>query len=599
MMNKRNIYILGWLMLAACTPFEGVNPDGTDGDGNLPPVALEIGKVQMPGVYHEKGTNAGTRSAETRATTYTDYTGNIGFFRQAIRLNDEYKAVNNRKGELVTRTVIGTGASYQAWVPTDDDPDTKTDSIWLKEKEATLAVYAPYDAAHTSVGKLTLTPGLLTGTDAEKAKKFIYAKTFKANRQTAHQATLKLEHLYTRLTFAVKRQSYYLDRVVLSRLSLQSSPQGVFINPTMSCRYNLFSTDPATAYEHYPSSLATDFTIADVASTIAATPNPTQNANAGATIDLLMAPTDLSAINYLLLSLTVDGQVMKTALAPTLFANTPSDVSTAKLEAGKHYTVNLILTPKLLEVAEVTVEDWIDEASITYLDPKFDAEPGIRLARDEIFPYSDCGDAEKDVLAGLTWAEGNLASVDRLVGPDLKQYEWTVYPEEYGIYYTGRISHGALDLCKLLLPEKYGTDWRLPYQWEFDALIKCSQFPNVHTYTSPDGGTKESRYIQCLNDFYGVKLPCAGFSSAQKQQQEQSEASAYPTDEEGIGYYWLEMDEDMLKNNKGFPYIQLDTYSGYYTYGYIPMSDSGGRYTAYSMRCVKGTSVAPPGWTTK
>lgn len=598
MMNKRNIYILGGLMLAACTPFEGVNPDGTDGDGNLPPVALEIREVQTPGVFHNNGINAGTgagtRTAEagstatTRAATYVPYnsTGSIGFFRM-VKPQYGYTAVNNRKGQLVTRTINGTGDTYQAWVPTD--------SIWLNFYSSIMAVYAPYDEAQTDEnhpGTIKLNSCLLTGSEDEKAKKFIYAKWWRCSRAEAHQrAPLKLEHVYSRLTFVVKRQSYYLDAVTLGELKLKTSPVYAFVPTDVDCRYIFF---PNIQYDipRYNS----HFTIPDVGTGIPVATNAAANAAASTTIDLLMIPNKTSTgmdVDYILLSLKVNGQLMQAPIDKSLFAYDGG----ISLQAGKHYTVNLILTPKQLEVAEVTVEDWIEEASTTHLKPKFDAEPGIQVARDEIFSYSgDCGDAEKDVLAGLTWAEGNLASVDRLVGPDLKQYEWTVYPEEYGIYYTGRISHTSPDLCKLLMPEKYGTGWRIPYQWEFDALIKCSQFPDTQTYTN---GTKESRYIQCLNDYYGVKLPCAGFSSAYRQQQEQSEASAYPTDEEGNGYYWLEMDEDMLKNKKGFPYIQLDTYNGYYTYGYIPMSDPGGRYTAYSIRCVKGTSVPPPGWTTK
>lgn len=556
MMNKRNIYILGWLVLAACTPFEGVNPDGTDGDGNLPPVALEIGKVQMPGVYHEKGTNAGTRNAgtrsaetrsagtsnagtrslQTRATTYTDYTGNIGFFRQALTGGgNAYTTVNNRKGELVTRTVIGTGTTYQAWVPTDDDPATKTDSIWLKEPEANLAVYAPYDAALYDVsfsGRLTLTPGLLTGTDAEKAKKFIYAKTFKANRETAHQPTLKLEHLYTRLTFTVKRQSYYLDQAVLSRLSLQSSPLGVFINPTMTCRYNLFSTNPATAYEYSPASLATDFTIADVGATIATSNTPTQNASAGATIDLLMAPTDLSAINYLLLSLTVDGQVMKTALAPTLFADTPGDVSTAKLEAGKHYTVNLILTPKLLEVAEVTVEDWEDFYSVS-LGSSHDPDPNIRVMKENNTLCNDDGD--KEMLEQLIWAKGNLEGVGEYF------YEWTEKQADYGYYYLWKspqvaTSPGQEDPCYKLFSDKYGSGWHLPTTKQLLTLLRCGRLGNAIT---TNGETVPGYWCMRWSD--GVFLPLAGYSAKRF-------ASTPALEDNTVGYYQVD-DRDPTNPN--------------------------------------------------
>lgn len=579
MMNKRNIYILGWLTLAACTPFEGVNPDGTDGDGNLPPVALEIGKVQMPGVYHEKGTNAGTRSAETssaetsnavtrnaetRATTYTTYTGNIGFFRQALSGNNGYTAVNNRKGELVTRTINGTATTYQAWVPTDDDATTKTDSIWLKETEATLAVYAPYDAALYNAshpGKLTLTPGLLTGTDTEKAKKFIYAKTFKANRQNAHQATLQLEHLYTRLTLVVKRQSYYLDQAVLSRLSLQSSPQGVFINPTMTCRYNLFSANPATAYEH-DAPLATDFTIADVAATIPTVGNPTQNASVLATIDLLMAPTDLSALKYLLLSLTVDGQVMKTALAPTHFASTPDDVSTAKLEAGKHYTVNLILTPKLMEVAEVTVEDW-QQVSSDRLDAPHDHEPGIRVMKENNTLCNDKADKEK--LERLIWAEGNLEGTG-----NYPLYAWTEEQTSYGYYYPWAGIQGDRDPCTMLDRTKYGIDWRLPSYDELDTLLRCGRPGDLTTKT----GERVNGYW-CMDWGRGVFLPFAGTADLTYNEYRFATApDVIPDVKEAT--YWT---------NESLTYIYFDT-SDHINRG---MSKTYGA----SVRCVKEVPTTP------
>ena len=72
----------------------------------------------------------------TRAAGTTAYPTNkfIGFFVKADATNG-YTACNNRKGEYNT--------TRKLWLPTPD-------SIWLNNHDADIAVYAPYDAAHTT-----------------------------------------------------------------------------------------------------------------------------------------------------------------------------------------------------------------------------------------------------------------------------------------------------------------------------------------------------------------------------------------------------------------------------------------------------------------
>lgn len=524
-------------MLYACQPSEDLDAPA--------PVPLEIGMVQTAGIglidtrtatdadTHSipdadtrSTTDANTRSAtgaDTRATTYSNYpttSGSyIGFYVKAV--SGAYKEVTNRRGVYVP--------ARKVWAPSSGATDASADSIWLKEQTTNIAVYAPYAAAQDTPGKLELTPRRITGTEAQKAAAdFLWYTRFEANRTNAHRSTLKLEHAYSRFTIRVSRVSYYWDPLQLGTLSLKSP--GIY-PAGKQVLLDLFAK-PTPTYQ-LAEGAAGEFSV-DVNEKLnqAITEN-TQVVD----IDLLMIPVTLT--QYILLSLGVDGQNMKVGLDKASFDG--------KFEAGKHYTLNLKLHPRELEVTGVTITDW--ETSTTLEggknDFEFHKDPGIHVLAEDIYlknpSGNPCSEEVKQKLGKLVWAAGNLETA---VGPmttggsmTFPKYEWASRQYDPGYYYmwqspyleTGveeRLSEN-IDPCTLLNPDKYGTGWRLPTIEEMGNLLKCSM---DGFYKIPTGGQYPGRW--CMREVNGVFLPHPG--RAQGSNVIKLDDSSY----KNSGYYW-------------------------------------------------------------
>lgn len=534
-LRKRMVFPLGVFMLYACQPSEDLDTPA--------PVPLEIGMVQTAGIGlidTRTATDADTRSfpdadtrsatgADTRATTYSNYpttSGSyIGFYVKAV--SGAYKEVTNRRGVYVP--------ARKVWAPSSGGTDASADSIWLKEQTTNIAVYAPYAATQDTPGKLELTSRRIIGTEAQKAATdFLWYTRFEANRTNAHRSTLKLEHAYSRFTIRVSRVSYYQDPLQLGTLSLKSP--GIY-PAGKQVLLDLFAK-PTPTYQ-LAEGAAGEFSIEvnekmDLAPTIA---ENTQVVD----IDLLMIPVTLT--QYILLSLAVDGQNMKVALDKASFDG--------KFEAGKHYTLNLKLHPRELEVTGVTITDW--ETYMTLVGSKndfeFHKEPGIHVPAEDIYLMVGngiCTDEVKQRLAKLVWAAGNLETAEgpKLVGGVMTfpPYEWTSRQYDPGYYYmwqspyitTGKQDRvTTLDPCTLLDPDKYGTGWRLPNVDEMDDLLKCSM---AGIYGTPNG-QYSGRW--CMREINGVFLTYSGRAQG-------SHVSPY-SDFNNYGYYWCaeEYDRDM------------------------------------------------------
>lgn len=295
------LYIL--LLLSSCTQDE-VLYDG-DADSSLP--VLGLSAVQA--------TDMDVSKAVTRAVATPDYptSGYIGFFVKEDVANG-YKAVDNRKGEY--------NATRKLWLPRAVTP---ADSIWLNNHDADIAVYAPYNAAHTTTATLNLV-ACLRPADGSKD---IWCKHFVANNQSKNLA-VTLEHLYTRLTVVVSRDADYKSDANLTAFVLKGNE----IYP--SATYKPFETVP------YTNSPTTEFTPAVTAQALDAS-------TASTTYDLLLIPATLT--DDITLTLTVDGKKMQVKIAKERFA-------AGKLEAGKQYNANLKLKPGKLEITSVSVVKW-------------------------------------------------------------------------------------------------------------------------------------------------------------------------------------------------------------------------------------------------
>lgn len=291
------------LLLSSCTQDEVLY--GGDAGGSLP--ALELNTVQA--------TDIDVSKAVTRAVATPDYptSGHIGFFvKEAV--SDGYKAVDNRKGEYNT--------TRKLWLP---QAATPADSIWLNNHDADIAVYAPYDATHTTAATLNLA-ACLRPADGSKD---IWCKRFVANNKSKNLA-VTLEHLYTRLTVVVSRDANYKSDANLTAFALKGN------EIYQSATYKPFETVP------YTNGSTTGVTPAVTAQTLNAS-------TASATYDLLLIPATLTG--DFTLTLTVDWKKMQVKIAKDRFA-------TSKLEAGKQYNVNLKLKPGKLEITSVSVVKW-------------------------------------------------------------------------------------------------------------------------------------------------------------------------------------------------------------------------------------------------
>ena len=502
------------LLLSSCTQDEVLY--GGDAGGSLP--ALGLSAVQA--------TDMDVSKTVTRAVATPDYptSGYIGFFVKADAANG-YKAVDNRKGEYNT--------ARKLWLP---QAATPADSIWLNNHDADIAVYAPYDAAHTTAATLNLTAALRP-TDGSKD---IWCKHFVANNQSKNLA-VTLEHLYTRLTVVVSRDANYKSDANLTAFALKGNE----IYP--SATYKPFETVP------YTNSPTTGFAPAVTAQTLDAS-------TASATYDLLLIPATLTG--DITLTQTVDGKKMQVKIAKERFA-------AGKLEAGKQYNVNLKLKPGVLELTSVSVVKWETVPVVNGGNGEFDQpEPlGIQLSPNEItLTANGCTEQDKIDLSKLIWAKGNLKST----GTDgvTKDYEWAPTQEDYGYYYTwnssytGNTSSNGVDPCTLLNPSKYGTGWRTPSKNEFDMLSRCTDKAWV-AKNGIDG-------MWFMNNPNGLFLPAAGYRNYREGSG--TTATSYAGSE---GDYWSS--------------AAYDGSYGYYLYftGNARVSHYDKTY-GYPVRCVQG-----------
>jgi len=174
---------------------------------------------------------------------------------------------------------------------------------------------------------------------------------------------------------------------------------------------------------------------------------------------------------------------------------------------------------------------------------------------------SDCTDLDKNSLARLTWAGGNLKSTD-----NSKPYDWALRMTDYGYYYTGystytgNTSQNQTDPCTKLNASLYGSGWRTPSLNELEMLSRCTDKELTN------GG------VWFMNNPNGLFLPAAGNRAI-------SEGSGTtPTNSQGtFGFYW-----SSEFSGGGFMWYLCVSSGRVY-------SSNNNRSYGLSVRCVKGS----------
>ena len=512
MQRRDTILLLVLLLFSSCTQDDSF-PVDSDGDRS---VLLGINTLQATDISISKSV--------TRATATPDYPtgGSVGFFVKADVANG-YKEINNRKGTYST--------ARKLWLP---EAATPADSIWLNNHDADIAVYAPYDAAHTTAATLNLA-ACLRPADGSKD---IWCKRFVANNQSKNLA-VTLEHLYTRLTVVVSRDANYKSDANLTAFALKGNE----IYP--SATYKPFETVP------YTNGPTTGVTPAVTAQTLNAS-------TASTTYDLLLIPAALTG--DITLTLTVDGKKMQVKAAKEKFTGN-------KLEAGKQYNVNLKLKPGKLEITSVSVVKWDALTEVSGGQVEFDEVKGIDLGLNFVI-------APGNLIATKYVGEGGgyeytFASEQGYYGGDgslTDYFNWnTLEP-------TGSMAQtawdDARDGCKLV----GDGNWRTPTKAEYEALIAKGYV--WASYTLKNGTAVDGAYFGTTTtpgvadqDKY-LFLPATGYQ--------------YPNEGSVVtlggshGYYWAR--ENDAVNNYG--------YSLYFYSGHVNVP-SHRKTNGFPIRCVK------------
>lgn len=315
--QKKNFLTTGIALLAISLLASCNGEDTFPGTGSEEVSALGLNALQANDLSE----------AATRATTTAYPTSKfIGFFVKADAANG-YAACNNRKG--------GYSTARKLWLP---DATTPADSIWLNNHDADIAVYAPYDAAHTTAATLDL-KACLRPADGSKD---IWCKRFTANNKSTGLAPV-LEHVYSRFTISLSLDANYKGSAPVDSVSLTNAD--LYVTGT----YKPFEATPYT----YAGDAGIGFKLSPVVSLTTAAPT--------GSIDLLLIPATLTG--DIKLSLTVNKITFGVTLSKTSFGG--------KLEAGKQYNAGIKLKPTALQVTSVTINDWNDETVSGDKEPAF------------------------------------------------------------------------------------------------------------------------------------------------------------------------------------------------------------------------------------
>ena len=455
-----------------------------------------------------------TDITESRAASILDDNGaKMGVFR--IK-DDQYTALDN---------VEYTYSSYTGkW--------TSTAPILVGVQATNLCAYYPYNSVTFTTG----TTATLEASKYEEGKDVSYATS--AGSTVTNQnpkATFAMKHAYARIKLAIKRsEDKFNGKCNISTVNLRNN-SNFFVKKNLNISTGEY--DGSAEDGGWTCSLESG----DMSA------GSTNNA-----YDVLVPPQSVNT--GLTITLVVDGVERSATISADLFSS--------NLKAGTQYSISLLLTDlEVIPSSNVTIIAW--KADNTNLNNEFEATVSsttINVPASEInLGGTTCSQSDKEQLAKLTWAGGNLKSSD-----NTERYGYTPLQTQYGYYYTwnstytGDNSRTGIDPCTLLSESMYGSGWRTPGKVELEMLSRCTD--NKFT----NGG------MWFMNNSKGLFLPFAGRRSSKLGSGDK------PGDLDGKeGFYWS---------------IDGSSSSGYYLSIYNGGSGVYGSDTSQgsSVRCVRG-----------
>lgn len=305
MKQKIPLFSLCLLLLCGCA-------DGSETDtGSGVPVPL---RLQSVGV-------AGEGDVASRAVANLAKDKKIGFFVREDKFNQ------------LKRNVEG-GYVVDAWQPLSTSA-----GVWLNNHDATIAIYAPYDATQENSSSLTLKAGL-RGTD-EKNNDIMCSEVFTASNANAVITSVTLKQVYTRLVFSFVKDDTYPEPHPLKIKAVELKGDDMYSSTT----YELLATPPV--YVKPVNSTVIRLDIPD--------PYPVvgKASESPGLIDLLLIPVTQAFTGdaTLTITLTTDKKISVRIPQATFDAARP-------FAPGKQYVLKVRILPTTMVIDSVELEDW-------------------------------------------------------------------------------------------------------------------------------------------------------------------------------------------------------------------------------------------------
>lgn len=296
----------------------------------------------------------GLAAVDATGTTPLATSVDVGFYVQALSAGGKtyYTDQNNVRGTYDTESAT--------WKPVSATP------IWLNNRAASLAVYAPYDGSQTNAtsGVLDLKAALRTSANDLSAGRFT------ANNQSMASPGIgvTLKRLYARVVFTFIKYANYTDKATIDKIEWTGA------DVYKAATYNLFAEPADDAYTIGKTEANRNlaFTFSPALS-----PGTDRTATDAARADLLLIPTgeDFTHDGTLTVTATTtsatygaETKVMSVPLPKSLFA------AGRKPAAGKqlNITVRLSLADIIITNDDVVVTDWDGTDAEVNVESKLD-----------------------------------------------------------------------------------------------------------------------------------------------------------------------------------------------------------------------------------
>lgn len=326
MINRKSYHclLLCALLLSACAGED----TGATGGGELQRPDTPV-PFALSSVYAESPIRTRAGAAEE-----LDKSKTIGFYAKipvstATRSQEAYVEQGNVKGQYDN--------SDQKWQPVSEE-------IWLNNRTASIAVYAPFDDAQPTE-HLNLSASLLKTDESND----IVAGSVTANNQTIIESgvSVTLSHIYTALQFSFVKDDNYPSAVEINKLEM-----------TGDDIYGEASYDPITG-TYSAADPKTEVSLSLPAPLTVPTAAEVSNGNP-ATVTLLLIPIrqTFESAAYLWVN-TKDGKRMKLIIKKETFDEQ------RPFAPGKQYKFSVKLSPSEMEITGVEIADWVTGATVT------------------------------------------------------------------------------------------------------------------------------------------------------------------------------------------------------------------------------------------